>query len=245
MLKLFRSIRRKLLDTSNFRKYLVYAIGEIALVMIGILLALQVNNWNQERLNRQNELNALVDLREEFLVNKQRFEEKQERRLETLSRVDKFLDLISRDSVSYSDFVIFQTGGHQSGMTNPSFGVVNSLIASGDIKLISNDSLKYLLTDWKDFVGDLMENEQILWDRSKKFREYETIHLPPYDRNWRDWPRQKLEANFEQHIKTVEYRNRIIRHQGGLTNTIRKCDITIEGLEKILQFIEQEIKANS
>lgn len=53
MLRFFRRIRRKLLDQGSFRKYLVYAIGEIFLVMIGILLALQVNNWNTERGNRE------------------------------------------------------------------------------------------------------------------------------------------------------------------------------------------------
>ena len=49
MLKFFRRIRRKLLNEGSLRKYLVYAIGEILLVMVGILLALQVNNWNEGR----------------------------------------------------------------------------------------------------------------------------------------------------------------------------------------------------
>ncbi len=63
MLRFFRSIRKSLLESSHFRKYTVYAIGEILLVMIGILLALQVNNWNQNRLNNQEEeriLDAIV-----------------------------------------------------------------------------------------------------------------------------------------------------------------------------------------
>jgi hypothetical protein len=49
MIKFFRKIRQKLLAENKFSKYLLYAIGEIALVMIGILLALQVNNWNEEK----------------------------------------------------------------------------------------------------------------------------------------------------------------------------------------------------
>ena len=53
MIKFFRHIRRKLLSESRFNRYLIYAIGEIALVMIGILLALQVNNWNQNRKESQ------------------------------------------------------------------------------------------------------------------------------------------------------------------------------------------------
>lgn len=49
MIKFFRKIRQQLLNENKTSKYLKYAIGEIVLVMIGILLALQVNNWNNER----------------------------------------------------------------------------------------------------------------------------------------------------------------------------------------------------
>lgn len=62
MITLFRRLRQKLISSGSISKYLLYAIGEIMLVVIGILIALQVNNWNEER-NRQNEeihyLNAL------------------------------------------------------------------------------------------------------------------------------------------------------------------------------------------
>ncbi len=53
MIKFFRHIRKRLLKENKFSKYLLYAIGEIALVMIGILLALQVNNWNEERVEKR------------------------------------------------------------------------------------------------------------------------------------------------------------------------------------------------
>ena len=50
MIKFFRKIRQKLLTQNKFSKYLLYAVGEIVLVVIGILIALQINNWNQDRL---------------------------------------------------------------------------------------------------------------------------------------------------------------------------------------------------
>ncbi|MBC3759798.1 hypothetical protein H7U19_15400 [Hyunsoonleella sp. SJ7] len=53
MIKFFRKIRQKLLSENKFSKYLLYAIGEIVLVVIGILIALQVNNWNQNRLQEK------------------------------------------------------------------------------------------------------------------------------------------------------------------------------------------------
>ncbi|MDT0554944.1 DUF6090 family protein [Patiriisocius hiemis] len=49
MIKFFRKIRQKLLSESKFSKYLIYALGEIVLVVIGILIALQINNWNETR----------------------------------------------------------------------------------------------------------------------------------------------------------------------------------------------------
>jgi hypothetical protein len=66
MIKFFRKIRQHLLTENKFSKYLLYAFGEIALVMVGILLALQVNNWNEEkkerRIEKQRYQNILNDL---------------------------------------------------------------------------------------------------------------------------------------------------------------------------------------
>ncbi len=62
MVKIFRSIRQKLLTKNRFSNYLVYAIGEIILVVIGILIALQINLWNEGR----KELNKSKALLEEF-----------------------------------------------------------------------------------------------------------------------------------------------------------------------------------
>ena len=56
MIGFFRKIRNKLFIKSRFNKYFLYAIGEIILVMIGILLALQVNNWNELRKKEQAEI---------------------------------------------------------------------------------------------------------------------------------------------------------------------------------------------
>jgi len=61
MLNFFRKIRQKLLSENKFSKYLIYAIGEIILVVIGILIALQINNWNENRKERES-LNTIYDL---------------------------------------------------------------------------------------------------------------------------------------------------------------------------------------
>jgi len=62
MIKFFRKIREKLLSENKFRKYLIYAVGEILLVVIGILIALQINNWNDERKNDVKEFKLLTEM---------------------------------------------------------------------------------------------------------------------------------------------------------------------------------------
>ena len=83
MLTFFRRIRKELLDTSQTRKYILYAIGEIALVVIGILIALQINNWNEGRKERVKEKEILRDLIESMEGNINQFEN-------TISQIDGF-----------------------------------------------------------------------------------------------------------------------------------------------------------
>lgn len=62
MIKFFRKIRHRFLLENRFNKYLLYAIGEIILVVIGILIALQINNWNTERQKQELEVKILKEI---------------------------------------------------------------------------------------------------------------------------------------------------------------------------------------
>jgi len=65
MIKFFRKIRQNLLSEGKTGKYFKYAIGEIILVVIGILIALQINNWNQQRILEKQSQQVLLNLREQ------------------------------------------------------------------------------------------------------------------------------------------------------------------------------------
>ncbi len=67
MLNSLRRIRRNLLMSKNARSYVLYAFGEVVLVMVGILLALQVSNWNENR-KRQDQLNVILQTIKEDLA---------------------------------------------------------------------------------------------------------------------------------------------------------------------------------
>jgi len=75
MLTFFRRIRKGLLGEGATSKYLLYAIGEIALVVIGILVALQINNWNEFKKERIRERVVLEDLEENIIRNNQLIDE--------------------------------------------------------------------------------------------------------------------------------------------------------------------------
>ncbi len=66
MIKFFRKIRQKLLTGNKFSKYLLYAIGEIMLVVVGILIAIQINNWNENRKDRLNEQVIFLNLKQDL-----------------------------------------------------------------------------------------------------------------------------------------------------------------------------------
>ena len=69
MIKLFRNIRHSLLAEGKTSKYLKYAIGEIILVVIGILIALQINNWNENNKLEKETYKVLLQMRDEFSRN--------------------------------------------------------------------------------------------------------------------------------------------------------------------------------
>ena len=74
MIKFFRKIRQRLLTENKFSKYLIYAIGEIILVVIGILIALSINNKNDELSERKAEKTFYRNIKQQLLDDAQNIE---------------------------------------------------------------------------------------------------------------------------------------------------------------------------
>ena len=71
MFRLFRKLRTSIITSGRIKRYLLYTIGEIALVVIGILIALQVNNWNEDRKDKIKEKEFLIEIKETLLLEKE------------------------------------------------------------------------------------------------------------------------------------------------------------------------------
>lgn len=157
MISFFRKIRQKLLSQNRVTRYLVYAIGEIILVVIGILIALQVNNWNEYRKDRIEEQELLIQLESEFQSNLEQLDEKIDVRNHLIQSSMKLLELIDSKNPVLPDTVIYYTS---KTMIAPTFDpITNDLISAGKLQLLTNKRLKNLLSLWTSEVLQVTEDE--------------------------------------------------------------------------------------
>ncbi len=150
MIKFFRKIRYKLLGEGKTGKYLKYAIGEILLVVVGILIALQINNWNEQQNLKRYEMIMLNEIRSSL-------QEDYARCRDVLSLLSR--QVIANDSIIKSIKTELKNaktieGYFQLSATTPQIefhiSAYESLKSKG-LDIISNDSLRIELSDLYDF----------------------------------------------------------------------------------------------
>ena len=141
-------------------KYFKYAIGEIFLVMIGILLALQVNNWNEQRKLKNNEQQLLIALKGELNSNLQTLKNIIKRHEISLKACEDLRSLYSKneDSINNDEIRQLKQKMLNNATYDPNHGILNSIISSGQINNINNLELKSLIASLKDKTKDAFEN---------------------------------------------------------------------------------------
>ncbi len=100
MIKFFRKIRQKLLAENKVRRYLIYAIGEIILVVIGILIAIKINNWNEAQQKEKNVLSTLEEIQDELLLNITNTNEV----FDSFIFKDSMNNLVFNNGITYEDY---------------------------------------------------------------------------------------------------------------------------------------------
>lgn len=158
MIKFFRHIRKSLIEKNQMGKYFKYAIGEILLVVIGILIALQINNLNEERKLRNDEQVLLNQLKQEFESNLNQLNQKIEMREIMIKSAQRLLKMIDDKNEMIPDSI-----GHYLSFTrmNPTFDPIRNDLTVGDkLSLIENVELKKMLTEWESNEEQLEESER-------------------------------------------------------------------------------------
>lgn len=143
MITLFRRIRQKLIDSGSVTKYLLYATGEILLVVIGILIALQVNNWNEERLLQTRMNGYYIEIHEELLENISLSKSYLDANSMLSDKITRSLRLIENahpDSLEQLKHTIGAVGTAYTAIF--SFPVTEEFLSNAYISNVQDDSLK-------------------------------------------------------------------------------------------------------
>ncbi|NNF35170.1 MAG: hypothetical protein HKN68_13740 [Saprospiraceae bacterium] len=218
MLRLFRNIRRTVSDSDPLRKYLFYAIGEIFLVVVGILLALQINNWNQDRINKNTEKKLLEELVENLSVNAQRLEESVKGELKTASSIEIVVDVLENkkphhDSLNYhfgrADFAADVV------LTNTAF----QAISSRGFEIIRSDDLRKAIIDLFDteygfLIAMTIRLEDQFWPSSALPLFHKHFRIKNMNKhNLKNGDFDAIPVDYNALLRDDEYHN-MIKHRG-------------------------------
>lgn len=146
MIPFFRKIRYRLALNNQFLKYARYAIGEIVLVMVGILLALQVNNWNEERKLRMEETSYLKRLVSENKGDLKTFKDMRNDLSKGIESIELFSQSLKDPELSDSVLVQAANEYFRYGSIYPVFtsstSTFDDLKSTGKLNVIANSSLR-------------------------------------------------------------------------------------------------------
>ncbi|WP_075352151.1 DUF6090 family protein [Algoriphagus marinus] len=241
MIKFFRKIRQNLLMENKTGKYFKYAIGEILLVIIGILIAVSINGWNEDRKLANEEQSLLKDLKQEMELNLKSLETvitQHEESLKAAEEIRKLFD--DRDAFNKMPEETFAElcGRMEKNSTyDPQSGILNSLINSGRLSLFSNKELKYLLASFKESTVDAFEDTHAI-QRERPTLMHESF-LGAYE---------KKDGKIISYNPKQRYDSEAFRLYANLyffwvrTGGLKEERELKQELEKIIKLINQEIK---
>lgn len=239
MIKLFRKIRQNLLAEGKTTKYFKYAIGEIVLVVIGILIALQINNWNENQKSKTTEIYVLKEilsnLNEDGIILSKIVEQRQKAKISIADMLNYLqTEHISKDTLE-KDMLCFLTFERYFPINN-----AYEILKSKGLQL-SNNKLTTQISRYYDYEQKKMNRSildienaiiTILEDRSgiARFIESltlnETINIPNYD---------------DAQLKKEIYRE-IVPFKNNNIGTLNKLIVFYENNQALRVAIEKELK---
>ncbi|MBC2840096.1 DUF6090 family protein [Robiginitalea sp. SC105] len=159
MLRFFRRLRQRLLTDNKFSKYLLYAVGEILLVVIGILIAFQVDSWNEERKSEIETSRLIGDLQDEIIVAVASRHEIISLYMDSREKLALALDKITSEppkklSQEECEAVAFS---HYIRWSPFTLSTLDEMVTTGKISFIKDIRLRNALLDFRNNSGSNRE----------------------------------------------------------------------------------------
>lgn len=175
MIKFFRRIRYDLMEKNKTGKYLKYALGEILLVMIGILLALQVNNWNEERKKSLKENYYLNSIKSSILLSQKELNRVIVDAELISSCADTLFTTIAKNKTEqlegkFLDSLLFSAGDYSLISLND--GGIQEILNTGSLDLIKDDRIRLHLASYNDRLHKIRKYEGETEKLSKDYQGY-------------------------------------------------------------------------
>lgn len=211
MLNFFRRIRQKLIDEGNLKRYLLYGAGEILLVVIGILIALKINNNNLKKIQKDTIHEYYTQLIPEFNALIEHEKKQLERSEFLIGQIKLCQQLMNEgDGNKVSEFKSCLPYVHTTWQNRPQYPIFQEFMDEGWMSKIKNDSSKALLIAIREKLLIINEMDGII---NKKFEEI-TIHffskninrseLPSTGGNYVDFVKGGPQINYEELYDNVE-----------------------------------------
>jgi hypothetical protein len=164
MSQLFRKMRQQLFAGGQLPNLLLYVTGEIFFVVVGILVAFQVDNWTEERKLRREEIALLKSLKREMTDNVKQLKEVMSRNNLSRQAASKLLEIY------HSDFQQFDPDGLDSLLAqvqwawtfNPKLSVLNSIKVNGKIGAIQNPAIQEFIASFEEMADDSEEESLVV-----------------------------------------------------------------------------------
>ncbi len=204
MIKFFRKIRQQLLTENKINKYILYAIGEIVLVVIGILIALSINNWNETKKLRNRETKLLSELTlnlDTNIINLEKDIKTQKRGLWCINYIIDHVDHKRPFNDSLPNYLQIANQAPDVVLTSSAF----ETLKSSGIELIESDSLRKEITHLYEVVyPTLMQETRRLEDQV-----WSTAVVPLYQKHFRNDIKSNIwiPNDYETWLKDKEFIN--------------------------------------
>ena len=157
-----RRIRLKLLEQKSFGRYAIYAVGEVLLIVIGILAAFWIDTWNEERQEKEREQFYLSGLKEEFRLSLLKLDTLIAVNRTSYRTAEELLRRIpqaeSADQETEISKMLLQAFSYELAY-NPNNSLLKELINSGRLETLSDPRLRHHLTSWESFLESIHQQE--------------------------------------------------------------------------------------